>query len=148
MGQRANGRTSEQLVELFERAMVALWNRSQITLGEITLAAIVDRVFYSAAEQFPPFQSLKVEQTGIDFKKFRAQNADFNSSELSEGVRFVITEFIVVIGNLTAEILTPALHEELSKVTLRKQALAASMGEENHEEATCDRPDCNRHSEP
>jgi hypothetical protein len=115
-------------VELFERAMVALWNRSHLTLGEITLAAIVDRVFYSAAEQFPPFQSLKVEQTGIDFEEFRAENANFNGRELSEGIRFVITEFIVVIGNLTAEILTPVLHAELSKVTLKKQAPGGGHG--------------------
>ena len=128
MRQEANGRTSKQLVELFERAMVALWNRSHLTLGEITLAAIVDRVFYSAAEQFPPFQSLKVEQTGIDFETFRAQNADFNGSELSEGIRYVITEFIVVIGNLTAEILTPVLHAELSRVTLKKQAPGGEHG--------------------
>jgi len=109
-------------MELFERAMGALWKRSHLTLGDITLAAIVDRVLYSAAEQFPSFKSLKVEPTGIDFEKFRAQHANFNGRELSEGIRFVITEFIVVIGNLTAEILTPVLHAELSKVTLKKQA--------------------------
>ena len=110
MGQEANGCTSKQLVELFERAMVALWNRSHLTLGEITLASIVDRVLYNAAE------------------KFRAQNANFKGGELSEGMRFVITEFMVVIGNLTAEILTPVLHAELSKVTLKKQAPGGEHG--------------------
>ena len=48
--------------------MVALWNRANLTLGEVTLTAIVDRVLYSAAEQFPPFESLKVEPAGIDFR--------------------------------------------------------------------------------
>ena len=129
MRQEANGRTSKQLVELFERAMVALWNRSHLTLGEITLASIVDRVLYSAAEQFPPFQSLKVERSGIDFEKFRAQNANFKGGELSEGMRFVITEFMVVIGNLTAEILTPILHSELLRVTLKDSPAGANPEE-------------------
>ena len=125
----ANGCSSEQLGQLFERAMAALWNRAYLTLGEVTLTAIVDRVLYGAVEQFPSFGSLKVEESGIDFQEFRKQNKNFSADELTEGMRFVVTEFMVVIGNLTAEILTPALHMELSKVTsTEKQAPEHNKG--------------------
>jgi hypothetical protein len=38
--------------------------------------------------------------------------------ELRRGIRFVLTEFLTVLGNLTAEILTPELHAALSNVAL------------------------------
>jgi hypothetical protein len=36
--------------------------------------------------------------------------------ELREAIRFVLVELLTVLGNLTAEILTPALHAEISRV--------------------------------
>jgi hypothetical protein len=131
MRQAGGDVSPKQLLQLFEQAMGALWNRAGLTLGDVTLAAIVDRVLHTAAEQFPPFASLKVERAGIDFREFRAQTTEFSQSELLDGVRFVVTEFIVVIGNLTAEILTPALHAELSKVTLKDHAPGGEPGKEN-----------------
>ena len=128
MAQAANGLSSEQMLQLFERAVGALWNRAYLTLGEITLTAIMDRVLYSAAEKFPPFESLKVEPTGIDYRKLHERREVLNERELAEGIRFVIAEFIVVIGSLTAEILTPALHAQLSKVSLKGEGLGRTLG--------------------
>lgn len=99
--------------------MAALWNRAHLTLGDVTLAAITDRVLYNAAEKFPPFESITVGPAGMDFEGLREEGAVLDGDDLAEGVRFVITEFLTVIGNLTGEILTPALHSELSKVTLK-----------------------------
>ena len=128
MAQAANGLSSEQMLQLFERAVGALWNRAYLTLGEITLTAIMDRVLYSAGEKFPPFESLKVEPTGIDYRKLHERREVLNERELAEGIRFVIAEFIVVIGSLTAEILTPALHAQLSKVSLKGEGLGRTLG--------------------
>jgi hypothetical protein len=41
--------TSAQLITLFEQALGALWRRTEVTLGEVTLTAIVDRVLYTAS---------------------------------------------------------------------------------------------------
>jgi len=128
MAQAANGLSSEQMLQLFERAVGALWNRAYLTLGEITLTAIMDRVLYSAAEKFPPFESLKVEPTGVDYRKLRERHEVFNQGELAEGIQFVITEFIEVIGSLTAEILTPALHAEISRVSLKREEPSRKHG--------------------
>jgi hypothetical protein len=128
MGKAAKDASSEQLLQLFARVMGALWNRAHLTLGDVTLTAIVDRVLYTAAERFPPFESLKVGPEGIDFQKLREKREEISERELAAGVQFVIVEFMMVIGNLTAEILTPALQAELSKVTLKSQAPGGEPG--------------------
>jgi len=107
-----------QLVTLFERALSALWRRAEVTLGEVTLTAIVDRVLYTASETYPFLSALKVEETGIGFDRFREQGA--HVANLPEAVRLVLVEFLTVLGHLTDEILTPALHAELSKVALER----------------------------
>jgi hypothetical protein len=83
----------------------------------VTLTAIVDRVLYTASETHPFLSTLKIEAAGISFDGFREQGAQH--ANLHEAVRLVLVEFLTVIGHLTDEILTPALHAELSKVALR-----------------------------
>jgi hypothetical protein len=121
--------SSEQLFQLFEQAMDALWNRAHLTLGDVTLTAVMDRVLYNASERFVPFESLKVEQSGIDCRELRERGEIFNCGDLREAMRFVLVEFLVVIGNLTGELLTPALHSELSKVSA-KDSVAGGKHEE------------------
>ncbi len=121
--------SSEQLLQLFEQAMDALWNRAHLTLGDVTLTAIMDRVLYNASERFVPFESLKVEHSGIDCRELRNRGEILNGGDLREAVRFVVVEFLVVIGNLTGELLTPALHSELSKIT-PKDSVAGGKHEE------------------
>lgn len=128
LGQAAQGLSSEQLLQLAEMAMAALWKRAYLTLGEITLAAITDRVLSTAGEKFPPFKSLKVTPMGIDWRELREQHEVLSKRELAEGIRFVIAEFMVVVGNLTAEVLRPALHSELSKVTPTHPAIGGKQG--------------------
>jgi hypothetical protein len=115
----------ERLFQAFERAFGAMWRRAYLTLGDVTLIAIVDRVLYTATERFPLFSSLEVNAQGLESEKFRATVDASSRDELAEGIRFVLVEFLTVLGNLTGEVLTPALHAELAKV-----AVAAVPGEE------------------
>lgn len=105
-----------KLVSLFERAMGALWRRSQSTLGEITVAAIVDRVLYNAMEKYPALSTLKIEGTRVSFDGLR--QGDRIALDVRDAMRFVLVEFLTVLGNLTDEILTPGLHAELARVEL------------------------------
>jgi len=109
----------EELAGLFERALTVLWSRTHSALGDITVAAIVDRVLYNAAEKYSALGSLKLDASGVNFADFRHQADTFNDRELREAIQFVLVEFLTVVGNLTAEILTPALHSELSSVTVK-----------------------------
>ena len=95
---------------LFERAMRALWQRAHARLGE----AIVDQVLYTASEKYPVVATLKIEPAGVPFDAFHAPGAALGG-ELPEVVCFVLAEFLTVIGNLTDEILTPALYAELAR---------------------------------
>jgi hypothetical protein len=113
----AKGLPPERLLDVFERGFAALWRRAHRTLGGITLMAIVDRVLYVAAEQHPALSALKVDATGIQVRELRARAADLDRVQIEEAVRFVMVEFLTLVGNLTAEILTPALHAELSKLS-------------------------------
>ena len=112
------GLSAAQLVDLAEMATDALWKRAYLTLGAATVAAVMDRVLFTAAENFPSFKSLQLAPMGIDWRGLREQHESLNERELADGTHFVITEFMKVVGNLTAEILVPALQAELSKVKL------------------------------
>lgn len=114
MARAARGRAPDRLVHVFEQAFDVLWKRSLRTLGQVTLAAIVDRVIFTAAERFPFFADLEIGGAGVDCRELRERAG--NLHDLADGIRFVLVEYLTVLGNLTAEILTPALHEELSNL--------------------------------
>jgi hypothetical protein len=124
--------SSEALLRLFEAALGALWVRTKITLGEVTLTAIAERVVHNTSEKFPLFSSLEVESVGgIQIRTLRARISSGSASELLEGIRFVLVEFLTVLGNLTAEILTPELHSELSNVALPHAVSDAKGAQKN-----------------
>jgi hypothetical protein len=107
----------DRLLQLFEGAFAALWARTCSTLGEITLGAIVDRVLYTTSEKLPHFSGVQLDRSrGIDCGELRRQVGSLHLPELREGIRFVLVEFLTVLGSLTAEILSPELHGALARV--------------------------------
>ena len=104
--------------DAFEHALNALWGRALATLGEITLGALVDRVLYVAAERYPLLSPLSVGTTGVCFDDIRPSVGEGSNRSLQDACRFVLIELLTVIGNVTAEILTPALHAKLSTVAV------------------------------
>lgn len=111
--------SQEELVNLYERALDALWRRAHMSLGEITLMAIVDRVLHAGAEQFPPLGVLKVETSGVQFGELRLTAPGLDPATLDESLALLVAELLRVFGTLTGEILTPGLHAELLKVRVR-----------------------------
>ena len=107
------GRSVDALIGAFEAAFAGLWERSCLTLGEVTLIAIVERVLHTASEPFPILAAMEVGSAGLRCDSLRA-HADSRHDEVARALRFVLVEFLTVLGNLTADILTPALHAELS----------------------------------
>lgn len=115
----AKGLSPEALLRLFEAALGALWIRTKTTLGEVTLTAIAERVLHNASEKYSLLWSLKVEPTGgIQCRELRERIGSVQPAELEEAIRFVLVELLTVLGNLTAEILTPELHLEINNVAL------------------------------
>ncbi len=97
-----------------QRALDALWRRARVTLGEITLAAISDRALYDVAERFPPFAAIEVDADGMHCDALRATLSSAAHDDVREAIRYLLVTWLTVLGNLTAEVLTPALHEELA----------------------------------
>jgi hypothetical protein len=112
----ANRLASDKLLLVFDQGFAALWGRAHQTLGDVTLMAIVDRVLYVAAERYPFLSALKVEPAGLRCQELQQQAGNLRRDELAEAVRFVLVEFLTVLGTLTAEILSPALHAELLNI--------------------------------
>ncbi len=109
------GSPPEPLLRAFEQAFAALWLRADRTLGEVTLTAIVERVLSRAADRHPVLSPLEVAAAGLRCDGLLARAGSLHHERLADGIRFVLVEFLTVVGNLTADILTPALHAELSK---------------------------------
>jgi hypothetical protein len=111
------------LLRLFRTAFGALWTRTKTTLGEVTLIAIAERVLHDASGKFPFLSALEIEaNSGLQFRELDERIGSVDGVELRDGIRFVLTEFLTVLGHLTAEILTPELHAELSHVALPEAA--------------------------
>jgi hypothetical protein len=113
---RAGPLSSQALVELYERALDALWRRAHLCLGEITLMAIVERVLHDGTERFPHLAALKIETSGVNFGELRQPARALDAALLDESLSFLLVELLRVLGTLTGEILTPGLHAELHKV--------------------------------
>mgnify|MGYP000953545481 CR=1 FL=1 len=112
----AKNATAEELVALFAEALEALWRRAHVTLGEVTLAAIVDRVVVDAGERHPIVTRVTIGATGPRLDDVLEEARGLAPDELTAAFGQLISEFLTVLGNLTAEILTPALHDTLSRI--------------------------------
>jgi hypothetical protein len=110
----AKGAPVEELIVEFEAAFTALWRRAHQTLGDVTLAAIIDRVLYVAGEQHPAMSALELDVTGVRWEAFRQRAATVQGEQLVDGVRFVLLEFLTVLGKLTGEVLSAPLHAQLA----------------------------------
>jgi hypothetical protein len=116
-----NKASRQVLIQLFETAVAVLWDCAAVTLGDVTLTAIADRVLQNVAAKFPPFASITIEPSkGLRFDVFRKSVESMSDASLRSGIRLVLVKFLTVLGNLTDDILTTELHFELSKITERK----------------------------
>lgn len=106
---------------LFDLALSALWRRARRTLGEVTLSAIVDRVLGTTSEIHPLLTGIRLDHGRISSEELRRRAADLSSDAMRAAFCTVLTEWLTVVGNLTAEILSPALHEALSLVELGEE---------------------------
>ena len=111
--------SQQELVDVFERVLDALWRRANLSLGEVTLMAIVDRVLHQGVEAYPHLAPLKVETSGAHFGALRGTAPEVAVPLLEESLVFLVGELLRVFGVLTGEILTPGLHAELLKVQVR-----------------------------
>lgn len=110
------GLTSAQLADLVENAIAAIWVAARVSVNDVTLTAILDRTLVNAADAFPWLPELPLGENTVDASALREPG--FPKARAVKAVEHVVTDFIAIIGNMTAETLSPILHEELRKVQL------------------------------
>jgi hypothetical protein len=113
MARVGNGLPPERLLLVFEQGFAALWRRAHRTLGDVTLAAILDRVLRDGAVLHPVLAALQLRANGVSTEELRGMAASLRDDELVAALESVLVGFLAILGILTAEILTPALHAEL-----------------------------------
>jgi hypothetical protein len=90
----------------------AIWERARPSLGDVTLAAIVQRAIHSAERRHEELAQLGLRVTDggtIDATKSSAPRV-----ELGAAITSVLVEVLHVLGELTGGALTPALHAALA----------------------------------
>ncbi len=107
--------STERLIELLAEGFDALWNRAWLTLGDVTLTAIGERVLLRCAERQPVLAGLTVGPTGLNCEALGRGRAPIEVTELRDGIRSVLVEFLTIVCRLTAGVLTPALYSVLAR---------------------------------
>ena len=92
----------------------ALNGRAARTLGSVSLAAILDRVLLTRAQEEPSLAPLRVELTGLECDGVHAPADNISPDALSAAMARVLADFLSLLGELTAEILAPAWHAGLA----------------------------------
>lgn len=115
--QNASGLPSEKVVIIFGEAIQAIQRRAGATLSEVTLSAIFDRVLHMSQQRFTLLSKVKIESKSIVLDALIGSASDLERDEITDAFRFFLIELLTLLGNLTADILTKPLYQELSKVT-------------------------------
>ena len=114
MAQTIPGLTSEQLISLFSEAIRVLQKRTLITLSEVTLNAVFDRVLHQSQMEFPLLSEVKIDSKGLSFDGIPDHH---KPAEITEAFLFFLIELMTILENLTAGILTKPLYKELFGIT-------------------------------
>jgi len=115
--ENAKGLSKEQLVPLFAKAILAVEKRSLVTLSSVTVMVVADRAIHESKEKHPILANIKIDPNGMDFSELLKMNNSQVAEEACDALRYLLMEYLMVLGNITAQILTTALHRELMMVT-------------------------------
>jgi hypothetical protein len=108
--------TPAEQLRVFELGFATLMEGARPTLGEVTLRAIAERVLHYAAITFPFLATVHLDGGAIECRQVRVRVTQITEQELRSAIEFVLAEVLTIIGNLTAEVLTAHLYDELAGV--------------------------------
>jgi hypothetical protein len=118
-GARAGDHT--RMTALLVAGLHAIWQRARPSLGDVTLAAMVQRAVHTAERRHPELAELGLRVT--DAGTIRLTNSSAPRVDLEAAIACVLVEVLHVLGGLTAGALTPALHAALAAAADESPAL-------------------------
>ena len=122
MARATKGRPAASVLEQFEGAWGRLWRRSESAVGEIVLVSIAEMIRSNGADRYPFLSPLKLGTADVSCNMLLQAKPALEKSELQEGLGFLLSEFVTVVGDLTDQIISPGLYQELSRITLESMA--------------------------
>jgi len=140
---RLNGGVSaKELPQLFINGILAIRRKSLVTLSNITVTAVIDRILLECKERYPVLSAITSDSEGLHFNKFYDHMMDLKPEEVQEALQELLIELLDVFGKITADILTKNLHQELMTVTAQpslkglepKAALSLGLARKNRDQ--------------
>lgn len=138
LARTSTGASPPALVTLLQSALDVLWRRAQQTLGDVTVRAIVSRALVTASSRHPLLRSLTVDAEGVSCAALArvvgatrpapSASGAADAAAVRAAMRDVLVELLTVLGDLTANILTAALHDALMSVSGPEPAAGATRG--------------------
>lgn len=113
----ASGISSDQHVLMLEKAIRAIEHRALMTLSNVIVMVILDRVLHQGKEKFPLLAEAKLDVKNFISLEPLCTNKNHKNEELIAAFQYLLLDLLRVLGRITAEILTAPLHQELLKVT-------------------------------
>ncbi len=74
------------------------------------------------ADAYPSLPRLTVESDSADFAALRAAAPRLKRGILAQGVEYIVTDFLAILGNLTGDMLSKGLHAKLAAVRLKPRS--------------------------
>lgn len=109
--------STDQAIQVYGSALQAIEQRCLATLSSVTMQVVLDRIIYQGLEQFPFFKELTLEPAGLNFNNLIQKKDLYDLKDINTAFRYLLIELLTVIGKITSEVLTVALHKELMEVT-------------------------------
>ena len=125
-----------RMTELLLAGLQAIWQRARPSLGEVTLAAIVQRAIHTAERRHAELAQLGLRVT--ESGSIGVTNALAPRVDLTDAVADLFVEVLRVLGGLTAGALTPALHAALASAADESPALVLLRPSPDHRDGRDD----------
>lgn len=104
--------------QLFAEGILAVRRRSLATLSEVSVMVVSDRALRQVSARYPVLATVLVQREHIDFSKLLAcERAGAEDRDINSALRAFLIEFLNILANITADILTAPLHQALAMVT-------------------------------
>lgn len=113
----AKGISLNDHVLLLEKAIFVIEQRARMTLSDVILQVILDRVLHQGQEKFPVLSEAKLDNKNLISLELVHNKKNHSSEDLKDSLQYLLIDLLRVLGKITAEILTVPLHKELLKVT-------------------------------
>jgi hypothetical protein len=138
-----SGATAARVADLLVAALRAVWSRSRSTLGDVTLGALLKNVLETVVREHPILQraGLRLDDRQVVVMDVSAFEHEAAARDLLlVATRRLLVELLSVFGQLTAEALTPGLHEAVTSIATGSITTSTSTSTSSRDRESHERP--------